>query len=497
MRVLILGGTGFIGRALTAKLLARGHEVIVSSRLARPASEKFHTARMAALGPADDDASDSCLAGEDKGFPLSAFRGVSDGSSLSSEPQEGAALPHLQLLYVREQEKGVAAESSSLQGTEEVWKKKGGQNSPERSSSRALSSEARSVQGGAAQGSSSVKRHSSMVKGLVEAAAIGEKLPLSFWKTAEELGSLSGEAQEDFFFSHPEDISRGGIRGEGWARKSPEPFYAVWDGVSVSALRSLLDGVDGVVNLTGEYLGGRWTEEKKSALRESRVRAGKALAQAVAQRASASESFPAVVVQASSLSYYGFWGDFPTAPLCREDRMSGGGFLASLVSDWEDAVSSLDEVGQGQTGGQSAVRRCVVRLAPVVGRGGFLKHILPLFRAGFGGIPGDGDQPFAWVHLEDVVDGMTFLLEHRAAEGVYNLCAPESGTMKEFCETLGWVLHRPVWLPMPEFYLRLTMGEVADELLLAGQRADSRRLLEAGFTFRYTDLEQALKEVAG
>jgi uncharacterized protein (TIGR01777 family) len=239
-------------------------------------------------------------------------------------------------------------------------------------------------------------------------------------------------------------------------------------------------------------------------MRESRVKAGSALTRAMTARAAGGFEVPSVVVQASSAVYYGAWRSLGDAPLCQEDRARGKGFLASMTADWEDSASGLDslrlwkadERGYGSLSRASGrVRFCVARMAAVIGEGGFLRHVLPLFKAGFGGIPGGGRHPFPWIHIRDAVRAMISMLEREDMAGAYNLCVPETGTMKEFCEALGWALNRPVWLPMPEATLRFTMGEVAEELLLAGPRPFPGRLLQEGFVFRYPVLEEALLDV--
>ena len=454
MRIMILGGTGFIGSVLMKELLSRGHDVVITSR--RPRAEKKKGAGdYAPVHTGDGSATDAyhILREETGEKGMSVFRPA-------FAPRQDIP-PSMPFIYASEP----AEETSTF------WSTFGG-------------------------GHERQKKH--MVRDLV-AAASGQMLPGSFWKAAEELGSISGSESEDFFFSCPEEISQGGVRGQGRAQKPRAASYEVWDGMDAQALTPLLGGIDAVVNLIGEYLGGRWTSDKKTALRDSRIQAGRAVAQAIAERAADGEDAPSVVVQVSAVGYYGTWRESECAPVCMEDRQKGKGFLADLCRDWEASSALVEEVELPplSTSGSSRgkVRRCVLRLAPVLGEGGFLKHVIPLYKAGFGGVPGTGRQPCAWVHVEDVARSIAFMLEHDDARGTYNVCASADDTMRGLSEALGWALHKPVWLPMPEVTLRLTMGEVADELLLAGQRVSHQRLSDAGFRFRYPTLDEAVLAV--
>lgn len=454
MRVMILGGTGFIGSALTKELLRRGHDVVITSR--RP-----HLSR--------------------KNFP-EAYSPAHTG--------DGSSTDAYHILREEVREKGGAAFIPAFASREEL--------PPSMPFAYAVEKEEEKASFWSSFGGGYEQQKKHLVRDIV-AAASGQMLPGSFWKTAEALGAISGRESEDLFFSYPEEMSSDGTRGMGWTQKTRTASYEVWDGADPKALAPLLGGIDGVVNLIGEYLGGRWTDAKKAALRNSRIQAGQAVAQAVAARASAGEEVPSAVLQASAVGYYGTWREFECAPVCEEDRPKGKGFLATLAGDWEASSAAVEEVeltpltDSGDPRGK--VRRCVLRLAPVLGEGGFLKHVIPLYRAGFGGVPGSGRQPCAWVHVDDVARAMAFLLEHEEAGGVYNVCASSDDTMRGLSEALGWALHKPVWLPMPEVSLRLTMGEVADELILTGQRVSSQRLFDAGFRYRYSTLDKAVLDV--
>ena len=455
MRIMILGGTGFIGSVLTKELLSRGHDVVITSRRLHSAYRKSPSA-YAPAHTGDGSETDAYHILREETGEKGAMVFVPDFAPRQESP------PAMPFVYASE----AAAETSTF------WSSFGG-------------------------GHVHQKKH--LVRDLV-AAASGQMLPGSFWKAAEELGSISGRESEDFFFSYPEEISQGGKSGQGWAQKPKAASYEVWDGVDPKELEGLLGGIDGVVNLIGEYLGGRWNDDKKAELRNSRIQAGRAVAQAVAERAAAGEDVPSVLVQVSAVGYYGTWREAECAPVCDESRQKGRGFLADLARDWEASSAEIEKVelpahSFEEDGGRGKVRRCVLRLAPVLGEGGFLKHVIPLYKAGFGGVPGTGRQPCSWVHVEDVARAMAFMLEHDEAHGVYNVSASADDTMRGLSEALGWALHKPVWLPMPEVTLRLTMGEVADELILTGQRVSHQRLLDAGFRFLHPTLDEAVLDV--
>lgn len=260
--------------------------------------------------------------------------------------------------------------------------------------------------------------------------------------------------------------------------------YAHWDGQNAEQLALALQGADAVVNLAGENIAaGRWTPQRKQAIVESRLQAGAAIAQAFGQL----QQPPAVLVQGSATGWYGTWADMVQAPQCTESLAHGQGFLADTVVRWEASTATLNVPD---------VRRCIIRTAPVLdGRGGLLARILPLFRMGLGGPLGSGRQPFPWIHLQDEVAAILFLMDHPECAGVFNLAAPDQVDNRTFTATLAQALHRPAFLPAPAFALRLALGEMANELLLAGQRAVPERLLAAGFRFQHATLTSALSTI--
>lgn len=252
-----------------------------------------------------------------------------------------------------------------------------------------------------------------------------------------------------------------------------------WDGRTSAGWSSLIDASTAIVNLAGENLAGaRWTTERKRLLMNSRVEPGHAVVEAI--RASAAR--PRVVIQASAIGYYGpnDAGDLS------ETSPAGNDFPARVCAEWEASTAELDGLG---------VRRAIVRTAIVLDRrmGALPRMMLP-FRFFVGGPLGDGHQPFSWIHIQDEIAALRFLIETERASGPFNLTSPRPLTNAEFSRILGRVVHRPALIPTPAFALRLAFGEMASTLL-TGQRVVPRRLLDLGFAFRFPDASEALSDI--
>ncbi|RMG94905.1 MAG: TIGR01777 family protein [Candidatus Dadabacteria bacterium] len=231
------------------------------------------------------------------------------------------------------------------------------------------------------------------------------------------------------------------------------------------------------VNLAGAPIVGKWTPEKKLAIRESRVRTTRNLVDAIPNEA---KGFP--LVSASAVGIYGDAGEREldeTAPL-------GTDFLAKVARDWEAEALRAREKG---------ARVVVTRFGIVLGPGGgALAELAKMTKRFLGGPMGSGRQWFSWIHLEDLCRAIRFLLERPDLEGVFNLSSPNPVRQIDLARTLGRVLGRPAFTPAPAFAVKLVLGEFGSTLL-ASQRMVPRRLLEAGFEFRYPDLEGALREI--
>ncbi len=245
-----------------------------------------------------------------------------------------------------------------------------------------------------------------------------------------------------------------------------------------------LEAIDAVVNLAGENLGdGRWTAVRKQRFLDSRLDTTRRVVdwmKSLARR-------PAVLVSGSAIGWYGPRGD---APVDEHTADPGSDFAAQLCVAWEAEALKAEALG---------VRVCRLRIGVVLGAdagrpGGALKAMLPPFRLGLGGPMGHGRQWMSWVHRDDLVALIRWLIETGTVQGAFDGTAPAPVTNAEFAKALGRALHRPAALPMPGFALRLLVGEMST-MLLEGQKVLPTRALAAGFVFRYPQLDAALAEV--
>ena len=267
----------------------------------------------------------------------------------------------------------------------------------------------------------------------------------------------------------------------------PGAQIAQWDGRTAEGWGYLIEDTDAVINLAGasiagEGLGGiltqRWSDAVKKRIRQSRIDAGQALTQAI----EAAANKPRVLAQSSAVGYYGPRGDEGVA----EDTPPGDDFLAKVCIDWENSTQAVEALG---------VRRVIIRTGLVLSEeGGILPMMLLPFRLFVGGPLGSGRQSISWIHVRDEIDAIIHLLESEAAQGAYNLTAPVPVNSAQFGEVAGKVLGRPSFFPTPAFILKLALGEKAT-LVLDGQRAVPTRLLENGYTFNFTQLAPALRDL--
>jgi len=191
---------------------------------------------------------------------------------------------------------------------------------------------------------------------------------------------------------------------------------------------------------------------------------------------------PEVFIQASAIGYYGDKGD----KLLDETSPPGKGFLSEVTKKWEASTAALE----------TCTRRIVIRTGMVLGaNGGALVRLVQPFRYFLGGHTGTGEQWNSWIHIEDVIQSILFLMESKDLKGVFNLTAPYSLKNKDFCQSVGTVLRRPSWLPVPGFILRLLFGELAKEALLSGQRVYPKRLEKSGYKFNFPEARQALVDI--
>lgn len=243
-----------------------------------------------------------------------------------------------------------------------------------------------------------------------------------------------------------------------------------------------LEGLDGFVHLAGENIaGGRWTARQKARIRDSRINSTRLLSETLATLSRP----PKVLVCASAVGFYGDRG----ADLMSEDSPAGSGFLAEVCAAWEAASQPARDAG---------IRTVLLRIGVVLSpAGGALARMLLPFRLGAGGVIGSGDQYWSWIGLDDVIGAIHHALIHDGLEGAVNAVAPQPVTNRVFTTTLGTVLGRPTFVPLPGFAARLALGEMADALLLASTRVEPARLLASGYSFRQPELEGALRHCLG
>lgn len=240
---------------------------------------------------------------------------------------------------------------------------------------------------------------------------------------------------------------------------------------------NLRDGgpFDAVIHLAGESIAQRWTPAAKARIRSSRVDGTKLLSSALA----ALDKPPQVLIAASAVGYYGNRGE----EIVDEQSPSGTGFLAEVCREWEAATGSAVE---------RAIRVVHLRLGIVLtNRGGALAKMLPPFKSGLGGRLGNGRQYWSWIALEDLLRIIQHVLVSRALSGPLNAVSPNPITNIEFTCTLGKVVRRPTFFPMPAFAVKLLFGQMGEEALLASCRVLPKRLEEEGFGFRFAELEGA------
>jgi uncharacterized protein (TIGR01777 family) len=257
--------------------------------------------------------------------------------------------------------------------------------------------------------------------------------------------------------------------------------YIEWDTQDPEQLRPHLEEMDAVVNLAGENIGAIrwWTKDRKRRLKASRLETGRALAKAF----QTTENKPTVLVQASAIGYYGIHADTPDG----ESRKKGEGFLADLTQQWEDTVKGLEK---------TPVRLVYIRTGVVLAKNeSFLAKLELSFKFGMGVIPG-GQQWISWIHIKDEIQAIRFLIENPKAKGVYNLTAPEPVTMRELVRTIGKIRRLPAWITIPPFLIRLVLGEMGRETILASQDALPEALLDAGYSFQFKDIEDALANLS-
>ena len=265
-------------------------------------------------------------------------------------------------------------------------------------------------------------------------------------------------------------------------RSTPRAGEIEWHPNQDSIEPAKLEGFDVIVNLAGENIAaGRWTDDQKRKIRESRVNGTHLMSEAIAKLSQP----PSAFICASATGIYGDRDD----EVLDEQSESGGGFLAGVCREWEMATEPASKAG---------VRVVNLRFGPIMSReGGMLAKLLTPFKMGLGGKVGSGRQYISWVAIDDAVNAMKLAIEDQSIRGPLNIVSPHPVTNEEFTKALGHVLNRPTALAIPAFAARLTFGEMADEMLLTSQRVMPKRLVAAGYQFQYPELEGALRRYVG
>jgi len=266
-------------------------------------------------------------------------------------------------------------------------------------------------------------------------------------------------------------------------RHAPDSSKEIeWSPERYSIAISMIEGFDAVCHLAGESIAsGRWSDEKKLKIRESRTKGTKLLSDALANL----RHPPKTLISASAIGYYGNRGD----EVLTEASAPGSDFLSEVCVEWEKATEHATTMG---------IRVVNTRFGIILDKeGGALSKMLPPFRMGIGGRIGAGRQWMSWIALDDVVGALKFVLANEALSGPVNFVAPNPVTNAEFTKALGQALSRPTFFPIPAFGVRLAFGEMADALLLSSQKVAPKTLQNAQYQFRYPELRNALQKILG
>jgi uncharacterized protein len=239
-----------------------------------------------------------------------------------------------------------------------------------------------------------------------------------------------------------------------------------------------LEGLDAVVHLAGESVSGlRWTDEKKKAIKDSRVLGTRSVVDAISRL----KARPKVFVAASAIGFYGERGDEEVS----ESSTAGHGFLADVAKEWEGEARRAEDAG---------IRTVLLRTGIVLSKdGGALATMLLPFKMGVGGVVGSGKQWMSWISIDDHLAVINFVIENENIRGAVNAVSPNPVTNEEFTKTMGEVLYRPTFIPLPEIAVSMLMGEMGDALLLTSTKVLPARLQQAGFEFAFPELKVALE----
>jgi uncharacterized protein len=253
-----------------------------------------------------------------------------------------------------------------------------------------------------------------------------------------------------------------------------------WNGENKESLKDQLENAYAIINLAGENISGaRWSAKQKSKIIDSRTKISKALADAVLE----CRNKPRVFIQSSAIGFY----DNDDSRIFTESDGAGNGFLSEVCQKWEAGIEKLKN---------QRIRLVTIRSGVVLDKdGGALKKLALPIKWLLGGYPSHGKQSVSWISLHDEIKAILFLLGETSASGIYNLCSPNSVSMRELVKTAGLTLKRPIWLPIPGFLIKLIYGEMGKATILSGQKVLPERLTNEGFVFDYPEIGPALKKI--
>ena len=285
-----------------------------------------------------------------------------------------------------------------------------------------------------------------------------------------------GSYLADFFLSQGHQVVAVGTRLDQYLINHKNFQYLSADTTQKGIWQEELKDVDAAVNLAGRSIFKRWNKSYKKQIYDSRILTTRNLVNALPT------DKEVALCSASAVGYYGNRGD----DILAENEFNGNDFLAKVSKDWEEEAFQAEKKG---------IKVVTTRFGVVLGRnGGALGKMIPAFRLFLGGPIGDGMQWFPWIHIDDLSAAMMFVLKESDIQGPINFCAPNPVRNRDLAKTLGKILHRPAFMPAPNFMVRLSLGEFG-ATLLDSQRAVPEKLLSFGFKFNYPDIEKAIEHI--
>jgi len=292
---------------------------------------------------------------------------------------------------------------------------------------------------------------------------------------------LIGSAVCDALLARGDEVAGLSRDPERARRTNPTASWHPWEPATERPPAAAFDGVDAVVNLIGENINQRLTDEAKERIRASRGRATKNLVDGML----AAPLTPSTLVSQAAVGYYGDRGE----AIVDESTPPAEGFLPQIVIEWENAATAAERGGV-----RVVIFRTGLLLDP---EGGLLKQLLPPFKLGVGGPLGGGDQYMPWIHRDDEVGLILWALDNPQVSGVLNATAPNPVTNRDFSKALGRALHRPAVIPAPRLAVVALRGSELTEQLLGSYRVVPRRALDLGYRFRFSELDPALEDLLG